>query len=219
MSYVTQLSTLFARFTRWRQEGPVDDIDGLAEFVATRSAFIAQKKLYGYLRTRIGTRYPKVFEDAPFVESINIAKMNIFAACVSDLAVFAVARALAGSRVGDETRCAVARELFERALAANSQQALPSFDAGKAKSDFSLRLSATDWSGRAQTRENFDRSPAALVRWAPIAPELKRHDEEIVENSVRFAWSEVRRAFDRRLDAAAIAAQVEGSSGRWTQGV
>ena len=67
-----------------------------------------------------------------------------------------------------------------------------------------------DWTRAGSGRESFGTSPAALVRWAPIAPELKRHDEEIVENSVRFAWQEVRADLDRRLDAEAIIGELHG---------
>jgi hypothetical protein len=56
--------------------------------------------------------------------------------------------------------------------------------------------------------ENFTRSPLALVRWAPIAPQLKRHDTEIVENSIKFTWLSVREDFRRRLDRDAIASDV-----------
>jgi hypothetical protein len=49
-------------------------------------------------------------------------------------------------------------------------------------------------------------SPPALVKWAPIIDELKRLDEAIVRNSVRFRWQEVRRDLRRDLDPAAVMA-------------
>jgi hypothetical protein len=39
------------------------------------------------------------------------------------------------------------------------------------------------------------------VRCAPVLDELKQLDEEIVRNSVRFRWQQVRRDFARFLDA------------------
>ena len=38
-------------------------------------------------------------------------------------------------------------------------------------------------------------SLAALVEWAPVAPELKDRDTEIGENSRRFRWKAVREQF------------------------
>lgn len=205
MSYIARIGAFAARLVRRRDNSPIENLERLADFVATRAALVSQKTLYGYLRTRIGTRYPKVFEDEPFVESINIAKMHFFAACESDLAIYAVARALGDSGVSDPVRRAIAIDFFDRALTANAGQAVADFDPQAARAELMLRLDGTDWSGRARTRENFDHSPAALVRWAPIAPDLKRLDAEIVENSVKFAWNEVRQEFGRRVDAAAIA--------------
>ena len=72
-----------ARFGTRRDKGPIDSPEKLNQFVATRSAFIAQKTLYGYLKTRMGTSYPRMFEDDVFVSSINIAKMHVFSACLS----------------------------------------------------------------------------------------------------------------------------------------
>lgn len=185
-----------------RERNPIDSFDELCRFVSTRAAFVAQKKLYGYLKTRIGTRYPKMFEEPAFVASVNIAKMHVFAACASDLTIYAIAHVCAGANV-DETICKrAAEQCFERALADNSPEPGVTFDPQHAHAEFLLRIAATDWRGAALRRENFDRSPAALVRWAPIAPELKAFDTEIVENSVKFAWIEVRREFESRLDAA-----------------
>ena len=42
------------------------------------------------------------------------------------------------------------------------------------------------------------------MRWAPVKDELKELDEEIVRNSVRFRWQEVRRDFARHVDYRAL---------------
>ena len=54
----------------------------------------------------------------------------------------------------------------------------------------------------------------ALVRWAPIMPELKELDAEIVMNSVRFRWQEVRRELRSTLDAAKLLEDVAHSESR-----
>ena len=50
----------------------------------------------------------------------------------------------------------------------------------------------------------FSESPAAVVRWAPVVENLKELDEDIVKNSVRFRWNEVRRDLRTHLDAEAV---------------
>src|SRR5690554_3773392 len=72
-----------------KREEPVRDASGLAHFLDTRASFVAQTSLYGYLRTRAGMRYPELFDDDPFVVSINIAKWQIWLACLSDIAIYA----------------------------------------------------------------------------------------------------------------------------------
>lgn len=206
--YLGRLGRLASRLLSRRERGPIDSLSAMNGFVSTRAAYIAQKTLYGYLKTRIGTRYPKVVEDEAFVESVNIAKMNVFAACVSDLAVYAVGRALRDVDLPDRDRRMIALECFDRALAANAAQITSVFDPNEPRADFLLRMDGTDWAHGAYQRENFTRSPSALVRWAPIAPELKKFDAEIVENSVKFAWNEIRLDYERRLDAQSVAADV-----------
>ena len=183
-----------------REKTPIDCVEALEAFVATRAAFVAQKCLYGYLQTRIGTRYPKVFDDEIFVQSINIAKFHVFAACLSDLGVYAAAQALEGRPVDDGVRRALAVRCFRRGLTDNDEDVPENFSGADAEQQFTERLHRTVWTGRALHRDNFDVSPAALLRWAPIAPELKAEDEEIVQNSIRFAWRDVREQFQKRLD-------------------
>ena len=46
--------------------------EDLQNFVQERSAHVTQTTLYGYLKTRIGTRYAIMVEDEKFSESINL---------------------------------------------------------------------------------------------------------------------------------------------------
>jgi hypothetical protein len=186
----------------------VSTVADLGEFTATRAAFVSQKTLYGYVQTRMGMEYAKGFQEKAFAQSLNIAKMHVFAACLSDLVIYAVAEALAGARFDDETRCAVARQCFRSAIDENLEFAPTLHWAPDAIGEFDARLADTIWNVGALMPENFTRSPLALVRWAPIAPELKRHDTEIVENSIKFTWLGVREDFRRRLDRDAIAGDV-----------
>ncbi|MEQ9608169.1 MAG: hypothetical protein RLN99_10935 [Kiloniellaceae bacterium] len=215
-----------ARLTVRRDSGPIDSVDSLCGFVSTRAAFVAQKTLYGYLKTRMGTRYPHVFEDDAMIASIDIAKLQVYAACLSDLAIFAVSRVLQDAPAGPaargtplpdaETCRALALHCFERGLADNAAQAeaVAAFSPEEALAAFRRRLAFWDWDGGPQGRAIFTESPAALVRWAPIAQALKKHDAEIVENSIKFTWRDVRQALDKRVDGAAVLAEAAGLASR-----
>ena len=204
------------RLTLRRDTAPIDSVARLEDFVATRSAYVAQKSLYGYLKTRMGTRYPTMFDDDVFVQSINLAKLHVYAACLSDLTVHAVAHTMRGRTVTDAARRAFATACYSAAAKANAADAADgegAFSWDSHLTAFSRRLDETDWAEGALQRQNFTDSPAALVRWAPIAPELKKLDREIVENSIKFAWRDIRQDFEKRLDAAAVVAGLSGRTG------
>ena len=200
--------------TLGRDNSPIATVADLERFVATRAAYVGQTKLYGYLKTRIGTRYPRVFDDDIFVRSMNIAKYHVFAACLSDLAIFAVATALLEQNLPDERRAALAMRCFRQGLDDNSRDLPREFSVEQAVEVFARRLASTDWFLSAPDRSNFTESPKALLKWAPIAERLKREDAEIVKNSIKFAWRDIREQYCKRLDADGLAADFERLSGQ-----
>jgi len=187
-------------------KAPVDSVAALEEFLASRSAYVAQKTLYGYVKTRMGTRFAIMFDDKQIIASLNIARFHVFAACLSDLTVYAVAVAFHGAPVGNDERAALAQRLYAEALRENAGEAPAQFSAQDCIDEFARRLGETDWQHAARQPDNFTRSPQALVRWAPIADKLKKFDSEIVENSVKYAWRDIREQFNKRLDMAAVVA-------------
>ena len=62
----------------------IKSLSQLKEFIQQRSAHVSQSTLYGYVKTRIGSRYAMMFEDSTFSNSINIAKWNIYVTSLSD---------------------------------------------------------------------------------------------------------------------------------------
>jgi hypothetical protein len=190
-------------FGKWGDTAPIDSVATLEDFVATRSAYVAQKTLYGYVKTRMGTRYPVMFEDANIVASLNIARAHVFAACLSDLTLYTVVAALPDA--ANDDRAALARHCYAQALRQNIGAAPAEFSSDAAIDEFGQRLVEIDWH-LARQPEIFNRSPRALVKWAPIAEKLKKLDSEVVENSVKFAWRDVREQFNKRLAAGAVGA-------------
>lgn len=189
-----------------RDTAPIDSVAKLEDFVSTRSSYLAQKTLYGYVKTRMGIRYPAMFQDKNIIASLNIAKLHVFAACLSDLTVYAVANALHGFAVGNDERQAMARLCYAGGLREIIPDAPAEFSAQDYIGEFDRRLAETDWQRGALQPENFTRSPRALFRWAPIEDKLKNFDSEVIENSVKFAWRDIREQFQKRLNSEAVAA-------------
>ena len=79
---------LFAMFKAFIPKNKINNIDQLENFIQTKSAWVAQVTLYGYLKTRMGTRYVLHFENDEFMKSVNLAKWNIYAVALQDLTFF-----------------------------------------------------------------------------------------------------------------------------------
>lgn len=190
----------------WRRPPPVRTLSDLIAFADTRSKYVAQTTLYGYVRTRVGTRYASLMADDIFVNSVNIAKWEIYLACMCDLSAYTAARVCHG-------RSATRSEIGELAIhmvdTVSHGEAVPAerpqgFD--DIRSAFAARARAADWTGDMGGDAVFQRSLNALVDWAPIADELKIDDVAIVKNSMRFKWKKVRDQFETLLDADAVLA-------------
>ncbi len=72
---------------------------------------------------------------------------------------------------------------------------------------FEARIKQTHWANAAIGENAFTFSPKALLDSAPIADELKAQDAEIVTNSIRFRWRDVREQLRKRIDRDAICAE------------
>lgn len=188
----------------WRRDPPVDSICSLSEFIETRSKFIAQTTLYGYLRTRAGTRYPSLFEDELFVKSLNIAKWEIYLACLADLTVYTgVLLSRKSDARPDEISalcCHMVTGILEREEVPEEQPE----GFAEVLERINARISKVDWHATEDGEAPFDNSINALVEWAPVAPQLKEYDTAIVINSMRFKWKGVRDQVRPRLDGGAV---------------
>lgn len=187
-------------YRRWRRREPLRDVAALRTFLHTRSSHVAQMTLYGYLRTRAGTRFPELFDNDAFLVSLNIAKWHVWLACLSDLAAHVMGMLHRGGAPAPDARGLVLR-LVEEILqeTGTPTDAGPEFHAHAERVRSRLMLAGVPEDGAA-----FAESPDAVVYWAPIVDDLKQLDSEIVRNSVRFRWHEVQRELAHNLDPAAV---------------
>ena len=155
----------------------------------------------------MGMKYPTLFKEDLFIESINIAKWQIYAACLSDLAIYMAARVCAKTGDAEETS-SVALESFSAIL--KDRFANPEFtgNASELLYAFEQRLALVDWNYCREGEGAFKESPAALIRWAPIEDHLKKYDAEIVRNSIRFQWQRIRHDFIQVFDVEAFLADL-----------
>jgi hypothetical protein len=154
----------------------------------------------------MGTRFRQVFEDDKFLPSINQAKWRTYGACLSDLTVFAAAMTGSGNRLEQNQISNLAGKCFEAAV----ERTFDDSDAGEVRAEvlesFAARIKRTSWADAAIGENAFTSSPGVLLESAPIADELKEQDVEIVTNSIRFRWRDVREQLRKRIDRDAICA-------------
>ena len=171
---------------------PLDSLDAAMAYVEGRAAYVSQVTLYGYIKTRAGTQYPKLFDNETYLTSMKIARWHIFGASVCDLALFVAAQLVAAGHDGGKA-AEMANRIIDGILADYRQDDIdPAEFAAMAKRGRS-RVAVASWGDLADGPAAFQSSADALMRWAPIADELKGLDDEIVRNSIHLKWINVRR--------------------------
>ena len=190
----------YTGFGNQKSNKVISSPEALAQFINSRASHVTQTSLYGYLKTRAGTRFPELFENPDIMISINIAKWHIWLASVSDLSVFTGLFIYKSGLIKPVEIESLLSTTLDRILLETKIPAEAGEDIKTAIEKVQHRVSTCDWTQDREDDAIFSQSPEALYYWAPIADELKQRDEEIVRNSVRFRWIEVRRSARRLLD-------------------
>tara|TARA_Y100000741_G_scaffold88649_1_gene65543 strand:- start:420 stop:1049 length:630 start_codon:yes stop_codon:yes gene_type:complete len=162
----------------------------LENFIKERAAHVTQTTLYGYLKTRIGTRYVAMLEDEKFTESINIAKWNIYVVAISDLTFYVFSYLIDKKNLKQND----AEEIFLNIINAESKNGLSQTIYDKSKNEFISKAKNVNWN-QYYLNNPFKESGLALYNWSPIADELKVLDKEIVLNSIKLKWNLVENEF------------------------
>ena len=79
----TYLIKPFKAFFMRLNAAPFEGVDELEEFCRTRASFVAQTTLFGYLKTRMGTKFRVLFEDEVFGATIQDAAARLFSTCLA----------------------------------------------------------------------------------------------------------------------------------------
>ena len=195
----------FGKF-RSRKQQEISDSQALGTFLETRASHVAQTALYGYIRTRAGSRFPELFENDEFVTAINIAKWQLWVSCLSDLTVYAggLLSRQDDQEIDASTTGTIISEIAQNILDRTQTPEDAGEEFSKSCAAYISRLDTIQWDKVGDNEAAFTESPDALVYWAPIVDDLKALDSEIVRNSVRFRWQEVRRDLRGILDARAV---------------
>ena len=182
---------LFGLFKAFIPKKKIKNLDELETFIQMKSAWVTQVTLYSYLKTRMGTRYVLHFDDDVFMESLNLAKWNIYSVALQDLTFFTLSYLKANFNYQNTD---VAKEIYNKILDDEISNKMPLDIIEEARKTFNERFQNLKWEIYYNDLP-FNPSALSLYKWAPIADELKSLDRKIVLNSMILKWDIIKKEF------------------------
>ena len=184
-NYVFPISKITNKFKK------INSKKDLKNFIQERSAHVTQTTLYGYIKTRVGSRYAMMFEDEVFLKSINLAKWNIYMAALIDCTFYVFSYLIDKKNLKEND----ALEIFIEIIENEKNNGLDNKLFENTKIEFNERLKEINWKTYYQDNP-FKKSGLSLLKWSPIAENLKVFDKEIVLNSIKLKWNLVKNEFE-----------------------
>ena len=163
----------------------------LEQFIQKKSAWVTQVTLYNYLKTRMGTKYVLHFDNDVFIDSINLAKWNIYIISLQDLTFYTFSYIHNNFNLSEFEKSI---RIYETIIDQEIKNGMPEDIAAHGKKTFHERFEKIDWK-KYYSSLPFNPSALALYKWAPIAEELKTLDRKIVLNSMILKWDNIKDEF------------------------
>ena len=186
---------LFSLLKAFIPKKKIKNTKDLTEFIQKKSSWVSQVTLYGYLKTRMGTKYVLMFDDEIFLSSINKAKWNIYVVALQDLTLYTISYLNVFHNYNDTSK---AKEIYDEIIVNEIKNGMPEELASRGKEKFKERLNKIDWK-KYYNSWPFNESALALYEWAPIADELKKLDRKIVLNSMILKWDNIKDEFTKLI--------------------
>jgi len=184
----------------------------LADFVAGSAAYLSQASVYSYCRARTGFMGPKLFDEEPFVQSVEVCRWETYAASLGDVALVLDGALRAQAEEPPEARLALLHDAHAAGLDRHPLPAHRPQGWGDAKETFAGRLARAQLARPAAPAEIAAHAGTVLFEHLPFHASLLRHDRDMVINSMRFRMARFADELDRRLDLAALAAALQAGA-------
>ena len=130
-----------------KRQNRIDEIESLRIFVLSRSSYIAQVSLYGYLKARAGTQYVSLIKDPLFASSMKTARNRIFFACLMDLTLHVLKTIHTRKQQNLQNLDPFTRQFFIQTLAKAPKEVFESLKREKVILEFEKHLIRYNWSG------------------------------------------------------------------------
>ena len=187
---------LLAMFKSILPRKKIRDLTDLENFIQKKSAWVSQVTLYGYLKTRMGTKYVLHFDDEKFLGSINTAKWNIYSIALQDLTFYTLSYLKVIKNYQNTEKSKI---IYNSILEKEINNGMPEDIINSAKTIFQERYDNINWE-KYFNNLPFNKSALALYDWAPIAEELKTLDRKIVLNSMILKWDNIKEEFEKLIN-------------------
>ena len=187
---------LLALFKGVLPKKKIKNLQDLEDFIQKKSAWVSQVTLYGYLKTRMGTKYVLHFDNENLLGSINTAKWNIYSVALQDMTLYSISYL---NLVKNYQEINQAINIYNSILDKEKLNDMPSDLIVKAKKEFQERFYNIDLK-KYCTDLPFNTSAKALYQWAPIADELKILDRKIVLNSMILKGDNITEEFENLIN-------------------
>ena len=187
---------LLAMFKSILPRKKIRDLTDLENFIQKKSAWVSQVTLYGYLKTRMGTKYVLHFDDEKFLGSINTAKWNIYSIALQDLTFYTLSYLKVVKNYQNTEKSKI---IYNSILEKEKNNGMPEDIINSAKTIFQERYDNINWE-KYFNNLPFNKSALALYDWAPIAEELKTLDRKIVLNSMILKWDNIKEEFEKLIN-------------------
>ena len=143
----------------------------------------------------MGTKYVLHFDNDVFLESINLAKWNIYIIALQDLTFFSFSYIHNHFEIDEFEK---SKRIYDTIIEEEIKNGMPADIAAYGKKSFLERYDKIDWKKYCYSLP-FNPSALALFKWAPIADDLKKLDRKIVLNSMILKWDNIRDEFKKLI--------------------
>ena len=197
----------------FRRPPRIRTLDGLADFIDTQAAFLAQKGIYEYSRARAGHYSKVLFGEIGFQHAVEQSRWRAFPLALAMVAE--ITEGILRAQAGDDRRAV---------LDSLNSLVLSIFD----RYPFPAQLAKAEWlEARRELARRLDLVGVHAVKFAKDVPEpfaesyfalmpiherLRGHDYQTIRNYLRVTSCNIHEEFEKRADIAALVEDLRSSA-------
>lgn len=165
---------------------PIVDRAGLAAFVDSNAAFVSQKCITEYCRSKAGVNWDKLMLEADFLDVVNVSRWQAFVHVLDDIVIIleGLLRPHCDGRLEELANALVALE--DDVIKAHDIPIVPDGGWSEHLHQLKSRIGFLQEGPPHAPREIAKSSGEKVFEVQPIHGKLRHHDHELVVNSVRF---------------------------------